>query len=70
VGITADTSAFNSEPSETARTGCNRLRSSGIVSASRSHVCMDGIEGCANDLGTSKLFYGIRCMLFPIASRI
>jgi hypothetical protein len=48
----------------------DRLRPSGLVSADRTRVCMDPIDSGASDPATSELVYGIRCMLFPIASGV
>jgi len=67
VGTTADTSTLDGESCETAGARGDRLRPSGIVSAGRSRVCLDAVDRGANDPGTSQLFHGIRCVLFPIA---
>ena len=61
---------WEQQTTETAGAWCDRLRPSGIVSTGRARVRLDAIARRANDPGTSKLFHGIRCMLFPVSSSI
>src|SRR5438046_2624348 len=53
VGTAADMRAPDGESCETAGGGCDRLRPSGIVSASRARVCLDASDRRATDPGIS-----------------
>ena len=70
VGTAANTRAPDGESCETAGAGCDCLRPSGIVSASRARVCLDASDRGASAPGASELFHGIRWVLFPLSSSL